>query len=372
MNKVLSFIKKETVLTVAGVLAFFSAFFVPLNAGYLTYLDFRVLTLLFSLMGVMAGFQDTGIFSRIGISMLKKTKGTRQLTAVLVFLCFFTSMAVTNDVSLLTFVPFTVLVLEIAGEKQLMIKVIVLQTIAANLGSMLTPVGNPQNLYLYSLSGMGAGQFMLTMLPYTLLSFLLLCLAVFLSPSSSIRLQRLAMDFGPLPGRAIAGYFVLFLLCLATVAHLLPCQAAFLAVLLYLACFHRKILKRIDYFLLLTFIFFFIFIGNMGEIPVIREGLERMIQGRELGISIAASQVISNVPAAILLAGFTDKYDALLAGVNLGGLGTLIASLASLISYKCYVKQPGSQKLSYLKYFTVMNLVFLAALYLEARIILVR
>lgn len=367
-GKILAFIKKETVLSIAGLLAIFSAFFVPPAFSYLPYLDFRVLALLFSLMGVMAGFQDTGIFSRLALSMLKETKGTRQLTAALVSLCFFSSMAVTNDVSLITFIPFTILVLKMAGEEKLMIRIIVLQTIAANLGSMLTPIGNPQNLYLHSLSGMSALQFAKTMTPYTVLSFLLLCLVIFLTPAANIHLENMAGELKPISKKEVAQYSILFLLCLATVVHLIPYPITFLAVLLVLGCLHRDILKKIDYFLLLTFIFFFIFIGNMGEIPAVRDGLQQVIWGRELELSVLASQVISNVPAAILLSGFTEDYASLLVGVNLGGLGTLIASLASLISYKYYVRQPGSKKLSYLIHFTAMNVLFLAVLYLAAKI----
>ena len=170
MDKISSFIKKDPVLLISGLLAVVSAFFVPPDVSYLSYIDFRVLALLFCLMCVMNGFQEIGLFQKLAVFILSRTKNTRQLTAVLVFLCFFLSMFITNDVSLITFVPFTVLILTITGQAKLMIYVIVLQTIAANLGSMLTPVGNPQNLYLYSLSGMRISLFLKTMLPYTLLS----------------------------------------------------------------------------------------------------------------------------------------------------------------------------------------------------------
>ena len=160
MDKISSFIKKDPVLLISGLLAVVSAFFVPPDVSYLSYIDFRVLALLFCLMCVMNGFQEIGLFQKLAVFILSRTKNTRQLTAVLVFLCFFLSMFITNDVSLITFVPFTVLILTITGQAKLMIYVIVLQTIAANLGSMLTPVGNPQNLYLYSLSGMRISLFL--------------------------------------------------------------------------------------------------------------------------------------------------------------------------------------------------------------------
>lgn len=315
MEKIRCIIKKDPVLIISGLLAVLSAFFIPPDAAYLSYIDFRVLALLYCLMCVMNGFQEIGLFQKLAVFILSRTKNTRQLTAVLVFLCFFLSMFITNDVSLITFVPFTILILTIIGQTKLMIYVIVLQTIAANLGSMLTPVGNPQNLYLYSLSGMDISLFLKTMLPYTLLSGLLLLLSLFLKPGEEVSLQAV---FG----------------------------------------------------LLFTFVFFFLFIGNMGRIPAIVNVLRSILTGHELFLPIAASQVISNVPAAIPLSGFTGNYLPLLAGVNIGGLGTLIASLASLISYKQYAGTANCRRGRYMLYFTVMNLIFLAALTALAAVLL--
>lgn len=362
MDKISSFIKKDPVLLISGLLAVVSAFFVPPDVSYLSYIDFRVLALLFCLMCVMNGFHEIGLFQKLAVFILSRTKNTRQLTAVLVFLCFFLSMFITNDVSLITFVPFTVLILTITGQAKLMIYVIVLQTIAANLGSMLTPVGNPQNLYLYSLSGMRISLFLKTMLPYTLLSGLLLFLSLFLKPGEKVSLQSVFTDTAPMERKPLLVYSLLFLLCLGCVLRLFPWQALLLILFAVLLPFNRRLLYKADYGLLFTFLFFFLFIGNMGRIPVIVDFLRSVLTGHELFLSIAASQVISNVPAAILLSGFTGNYLPLLAGVNIGGLGTLIASLASLISYKQYAKTAGCHKGSYLLRFTGLNLLFLAVL----------
>ena len=243
-----------------------------------------------------------------------------------------------------------------------MVFVIVLQTIAANLGSMLTPIGNPQNLYLYSLSGMSFSEFLGIMLPYTLLSALLLLLFLFLKPGEKVYVQEIFAETGPMRRRPLITYTLLFFLCLGCVLHLICWQAVLVIVTVVLLFTDRGLLRRADYGLLATFVFFFIFIGNMGRLPVIVDLLRTVLSGHELPVAILASQGISNVPAAILLSGFTKNYLPLLVGVNIGGLGTLIASLASLISYKQYAQTPGCEKGRYLSHFTGLNLVFLAAL----------
>lgn len=366
MQKIVAFIKKETVLVIATILAVISACFVTPSERYFEYIDWRVLGILLSLMIVMAGFQKSGLFDAIGIKLLERTKNTAQLVGVLVFLSFFSSMFITNDVALLTFVPFAVLTLQKCHQERLMVLVLVLQTIAANLGSMLTPIGNPQNLYLYNLAGMNMGEFVVLMLPYTVLSGALLFIILFVL---SARKQKISMEecsfikeeTGDSKRKNVV-YFVLFVLSLFVVARLLPYYIV-LALVLVVVCFmDRGVLKNVDYCLLLTFISFFIFTGNMGNIPTIRDTLQSLVAGRELGVGIISSQFISNVPAALLLSGFTDDYQALLLGVNLGGLGTLIASMASLISYKIYAHNYNKTKGIYLMWFTVANILFLAVL----------
>lgn len=375
--KITAFIKKETVLCVAVVLAAVSAFFVPPDREYLGYIDFRTLAILFCLMGVMAGLQKIGLFKEIARKLLGSVKGGRSLVLTLVLLCFFSSMLITNDVALITFVPFTFTVLELLGgeqKKRLLLPVVVMQTIAANLGSMLTPIGNPQNLYLYGKAGLSVGAFLGLMMPYTALSLVLLtawglfqgrvCSVDFqlgnvLGQEASDSQKDVKTEVYP-----VVMYLILFLFCLLAVGHILPWQAVFLVVVLVIFAADKQVLARIDYSLLLTFTGFFVFIGNVGRMPVFCDFLQDIITGREIYTSIIASQVISNVPAALLLSGFTDDFAGLVIGTNLGGLGTLIASMASLISYKYVAKAESGHRGAYIVLFTVANACFLAALVL--------
>lgn len=379
IRKIVNFAKKETVLFAAVLLAFGSMVCVPPDMQYLSYIDYRVLALLFCLMTVMEGFKSTGFFAAVAGKLLEKVKTFRQLYLVLVFLCFFTSMWITNDVALLTFVPFTVLVLRMTGLEQEMIPVIVLQTIAANLGSMTTPVGNPQNLYLYSISGMGIGAFLQIMGPLTLISAGLIFLICLIHKDFPIRQGMLGKE---IVGVRKAGenqvLAVLFFISLLSVFRILSWQLLLLIVLVSCIgikafCKEKYLPLEADFGLLLTFVAFFIFIGNMGRICAVREVLSQVLNGRELLISFLCSQMISNVPAAILLSGFTQEYRGLLQGVNIGGLGTLIASLASLISYKFFAAESEQTPAAgtrgrYMLTFTIWNvgmaLVLLAAAFL--------
>ncbi|MEQ2561834.1 SLC13 family permease [Ventrimonas sp. CLA-AP-H27] len=393
MKRLIAYFKKETVLCVAMLLGVVSMFLVHPDSQYPEYLDYRTLALLFSLMTIMEGFKQTGLFGEIAQVLLTRVHTFRQLYLVLVLLCFFCSMWITNDVSLLTFVPFTILVLELAGLQKEMIPVIVMQTIAANLGSMMTPVGNPQNLYLYSVSGMDMGQFLLIMAPLSVLSFLMILGACMLHKNFTLdaRCLKAGTTFSDtIPGMQKKGensrkdtrkqqnllLGVLFLISLLSVFRILSWPVLLLIVLAGCLCLnsvlHGNFLpKKVDYSLLLTFLAFFIFIGNMKRIDLVRDFLDQMLTGRELLVSFGCSQVISNVPAAILLSGFTDQYAALLRGVNIGGLGTLIASLASLISYKFFAEKQGQSpkcgtKQRYLLQFTLWNVGMAAALLLAA------
>ena len=372
MKKIISFMKKETVLTIATLLAVVSAFFVKPDRQYIGYIDFRTLGILFGLMVIMQGFQRTGSFDRIGKSLLQKTGKLWQLILVLVMLCFFFSMLITNDVSLLTFVPFSILVLKKCGQEQAMIPTVVLQTVAANLGSMLTPIGNPQNLYLYGLMDCSIPEFMGILLPYTVMTFVLLLLSLLCirgkGQEISCRMEEGTEIKQSRKCRNLI-YGLLFLLALLVVARILPYGVLVTAVFLYTVIFDREALKRADYALLVTFISFFVLIGNLGRISLIREALEHFVSGREILTGVLASQVISNVPAAVLLSGFTEDYRDLLVGVNLGGLGTLIASMASLISFKLYTGCYKENRGRYLRWFTLVNIIYLflllmAALYL--------
>ncbi len=378
MQKLKEFIKKEVVLCVAVILAVVSAFWIPPDAEYISYIDVHTLAILFCLMCVMAGFRHIGVFQWIAGKLLKRVRRAGDLVLLLVLLCFFFSMFITNDVALITFVPFTFVVGKMLGEdtyKKMILPTVVLQTIAANLGSMLTPIGNPQNLYLYGISGMGLGSFMKILLPYSALSLVLLVVCSIWFGRKLRQTETASEVTVPLnqeiqPGErklSLMIYVVLFLMCLLSVAHILPLPITFVAVVVGILVTEYRELAHIDYALLLTFVAFFIFIGNMGRIPAFAQLLERLIAGNEVVVSIVASQCISNVPAALLLSGFTADIPALLIGTNLGGLGTLIASMASLISYKYVAAEcaksdiPGG-KGRYFMLFTVSNICFLAIL----------
>ena len=366
--------KKEAVLTIAIILAIISAFFVHPDKEYIGYIDFRTLAILFCLMAVMAGLQQIGLFQYVAEKLLKRVRHIRGIVFILVMLCFFSSMFITNDVALITFVPFTFIVLRLTlgnHAEKLIVPVVVMQTIAANLGSMLTPIGNPQNLYLYGKTDMSFPEFMGFMLPCTLISFALLgvwCLLfkykgdkVFeLSLEGNVSLNSYKMQ--------LTVYVVLFLVCLLTVAHIVPYGITLLIVLVTVFFLDKGVLGKVDYALLFTFVGFFIFIGNMGRVPVFNAFIKEMIDGNEVLTSVIASQFMSNVPAALLLSGFTNQYELLILGTNLGGLGTLIASMASLISFKYIGKEYKHLRRKYLGYFTVANVLFLLVLLINVSI----
>lgn len=370
MKRLFRFFKKETVLCIAALLAVISMFFVPPSGDYIEYMDLRVLCLLFCLMLVVEGMQTIGVFSFLGQKLLCRAQNTRFIAFVLVWLCFSSSMFITNDVALITFVPFAVMILTMTEQNKLLIPVIVLQTIAANLGSMLTPIGNPQNLYLYSFFDISFWKFVLHMLPLTLASAFMLTLAVILIKNEPLTLpdNQNETRISSIPRLII--YSLLFLVCLLCVLRILPYPLMLTVVVLAVLISDKNLLIKADYFLLLTFICFFIFIGNMQNIPAVCNLLGRLISGRELLLGILLSQFISNVPSAILLSGFTTNYAALLYGVNIGGLGTLIASLASVISYRYYTAANRSDNRKYMLSFTIYNVIFLIILSVLAVLII--
>ena len=367
MKKVTAFLKKDPVLAAAWLLALVSAFFVPPDAGWAGYIDTRSLGILWALMVIVQGLQKEGVFERAGEALLNRAKTCDQLAFLLVFLCFFAAMLITNDVVLLTFVPFTILIYRECGLQRRILPVVVLQTIAANLGSMLTPIGNPQNLYLFGKMGLSVGAFTGIVWPYAAASAVMLAVVIWLLPGGREKLpprgetKRKAPDGNS--SLAIALYGVLFVIAVLAVLHVIPWTAAAGAVLVCVFAADRKVLLRADYALLFTFIGFFLFTGNMGRIGPVRDFLQRLVAGREIAAAVLASQAISNVPAALLLSGFAKDLPALLVGVNLGGLGTLIASMASLISWKAFTQAYPGRRGAYLRWFTLANVGFLAVLY---------
>lgn len=357
----LRFWRREPVLCIAAVCAAASVALNPPSADYLNYIDWRVLSLLFCLMAVVAGFQECGVFAVLAQRLLAGERRMRFVTLTLVLLPFFASMLVTNDVALITFVPFAVLVLGLIGRTERLIYIVVLQTIAANLGSMATPVGNPQNLYLYANYELAPGQFFAVMVPLTLVSLVCLVIAALCVRPEGIRVTFSEQAVIRSPGRLglMAG---LFLLCLLSVFRVLPYPALLAVVAAGMLIFDRPLFGKVDYGLLATFFCFFLFAGNVGACAPVREALTAVMEQNTALTSGVASQVISNVPAAVLLSNFTADWYGLLVGANIGGLGTPIASLASLISMKAYLKSPGARAGRYLLVFTLANLVALAIL----------
>lgn len=365
MKGVVKFFKKEAVLCISGILAAISCFIVPPSAKYAEYIDLRVLILLFCLMLVVAGIRQTGAFAVICEALLKKFRSIKAVGLVLVLLSFFMSMLLTNDVTLVTTVPFTLLMFErISGENKgrAQIVLLVLETAAANLGSMLTPMGNPQNLYLYSKFDLSISEFFGIIFPYSALSLIMLICSVFLF------LPKLETE-KPDGGAKIRERFklivfiILFVMNMLTILRVLDDKILLLIVAAAVLVMDRRLFLQADYSLLLTFVFFFVFVGNLGAIPALSDSLQNIFQGNEAGISVLLSQVISNVPAAILLSGLSDNAGALVIGTNLGGLGTLIASMASLITYKFYAGTKNSSPKKYILVFTLFNVCYLAALW---------
>ena len=356
-----AFARREAVLTISFCCALLSMLAVPPDAGYADYIDLRVLCLLFCLMAVVAGLQQCGLFALLAQRLLSGRRPLRVLYLVLVLLPFFTSMLVTNDVALLTFVPFSVLVLGHIGRPEALIRVVVLQTLAANLGSMATPVGNPQNLFLCSAFALPLGDFLSVVLPPALISLLALAAAALATRGGTVEISFPERARITQP-RLFALLCGLFALCLLSVVHVLHYLILTAIVALCLLLCARGLFRQVDYALLATFVCFFVFAGNVGRIEAVRAALESLMRAGAYGTSLLASQVISNVPAAVLLAGFTDNWRALLAGVNIGGLGTPIASLASLISLKLYLRAEHASLPRYLAVFTAANAAGLAVL----------
>lgn len=348
--------RKRAVFCAACLCALVSGIFVPPSRAYLSYIDWNTLFMLFALMTAVAGLEGCGVFKTLAFRLCAVVHTARALACVLVFLCFFTSMLITNDVALLAFVPFALLLfgMQEAVPSRVRALVVVLQTVAANTGSMLMPTGNPQNLFLYNNMGVPLADFVRVLLPYTLLCGLLLALALLFVPKTP--LVAFGSSHAEARGSRKILYAVLFGCCLLAVANVIPKGALALGVLAAALVFDRATLLRTDGFLLATFVAFFIFSGNLASVPAVTEFLQSSVRGHELAAGVAVSQVISNVPATLLLYPFVQDARRLLVGVNVGSMGTLVASLASLISFTLYVKSERHGGF-YLALFTLVNVV---------------
>lgn len=367
LNKAARFFKSQIVLCISFAAAIISMFIIPPDREYLKYIDFSVIIMLFCLMGVAAGLKNAGIFEKITNGLLKFAGNLRILSFILMNICFFSSMLVTNDVSLITFVPLTIMLYNGMGESKNCIITIIIQTAAANLGSMLTPVGNPQNLYLYTEYDLSIGFFLQTLLPIGVFSYILLSLLCLLVGNDKIKLKH--QNSEPLKYPNLIVMSALFIVCILTVLRLVP-HVVCLVIVCIGFLIEPKLFIKVDYALLLTFICFFVFVGNISRIEIVRDYLSGLMNGHELFVSAISSQIISNVPAAVMLSAFTDNARELLRGVNIGGLGTPVASLASLISYQLYAKSKGALKGKYMSVFLIINFAFLIILMLIARFVI--
>lgn len=342
VKRILQYFRRETVLSAALVCALLSFLLTPPSVIHLQGIDTTTLLMLFSLMTIVAGFRRMGALDAVSRKLTRRVTTLRGLSAVMVALCFALSMLVTNDVALLTLVPLTLLLFRAGGQKST-IWTVVLETVAANLGSMVTPIGNPQNLYLYTSGRLTALDFLTLLAPYAAVALALLLALCLLLPK-----ERVAVDTSARAPLAIA--------------KVLPAWALAAAVFLGTLALDRGTIRQVDYTLLATFVCFFVFVASVKACVPVRAWLETMMARSPMAVALLTSQVISNVPACLLLSPFTQDAKALALGVDLGGLGTLIASLASLISFRLYGAGEGAQKGRYFAVFTGVNVLFLAVM----------
>ena len=375
--------KKDPVLFISGILAIVSCFIVHPDSEYIGYVDFRVLAILFCMMLVVSELVLLGVFDSLTNKLLSKVHSARLVSLILVWLSFFLGMILTNDVTLVTLVPFAIALMKSFEDRKTLTFTLILMTVATNLGSMQTPIGNPQNIYLFTHYGMEIGRFTeygfslkkftLLMLPYSLCSLALVTAAVLLlcrDMKITHEPPKERKKISPVKVSVCIVLFILSLLVVLRVLHFLIALGVLIAVMLIM---DRKAFKGVDYTLLITFVFFFVFVGNMGRIDIVYRAISEIVGKSPVITAVAASQVISNVPAALLLSAFTDNGEALVIGTNLGGLGTLIASMASLITYKFHAALPKTKEksVSYIGAFTVISIIFLVIL-LGVRFILMR
>lgn len=354
------FVKKNVVMVIAMLAAAITCFLVPPDRAYLDYFDVKTLTCLFCVLAVVCALKNINFFYMLAKKIVRVFRNARMSILALVYITFIGSMLIANDMALLTFLPLGLFVLTSTGKGKYMAFTFIMQNIAANLGGMLTPFGNPQNLYLYTKFEIPNLEFMGIMAPPFVLSVVLItvCCMIFVKP------EPLELKDEPvyMPVGRTAVYLLLFVLAIAIVFRGIPYWIGLVVIPVVLLFMDRKALKMVDYPLLLTFVFFFIFSGNMARIPAVRSLFSMLLGKSTLLFSVLSCQIISNVPSAILLSQFTDNYRELLLGVNIGGVGTLIASLASLITFREYTQQNKGKSRYYIVMFSAFNFAFLLIL----------
>ena len=357
---ILNFFKSNIVMTVALLAAAVTSCLVPPDKNYIGYFDFKTLTCLFCVLAVVCALKNIRFFYILARKIVEVCGNIRSCVLMLVYITFIGSMLIANDMALLTFLPLGYYVLSATKQEKYMEVTFILQNIAANLGGMLTPFGNPQNLYLYSFFKIDNLEFMGIMAPCFVVAIILItvCCLVFIKPEK-VLLQKQRVN---LPPTKTVIYLILFIYSILIVFRSIPYWTGLIVIPLFLIFMDRDALKAVDYPLLLTFVFFFIFAGNMARIEVVRTAFSFLLSKSTLLFSVLSCQVISNVPSAVLLSQFTNNYADLLVGVNIGGAGTLIASLASLITFREYAKHNPSKFKHYILTFSLFNFGFLALL----------
>lgn len=360
MGKIISFVKTNVVMFIALIAAVTTMFFIPPNKEYLEYFDTKTLICLFTTLAVVCAFKNIDFFYILAQRIVRIFKTTRMCILALVYITFIGSMLLANDMALLTFLPLGYFVLHTTQKENYMAFTFIMQNIAANLGGCLTPFGNPQNLYLYSYFNISNSEFINIMLPTFIVSVLLITVCCLCVKSEPVKLMT---EEKTLSKKSIL-YGVLFALCILMIFRLIHPIACLVLIVAVLAFVDRKALKDVDYGLLFTFVFFFIFTGNVSRIDVISNFIKPLLEKNTLLFSSLSCQCISNVPSAILLSQFTSNYQDLLVGVNIGGAGTLIASLASLITFREYMKHNKGKAGKYIVMFSIFNFGFLGILFI--------
>ena len=357
---VITFVKKNMVLVIAAIAAIITSCIITPDAEYLDYFDFKTLTCLFLTLAVICALKNIRFFSIIAHKIIMMTGNLRWLALALVYITFIGSMLIANDMALITFLPLGYYALSETNNHKHMAYIFVLQNISANLGGMLTPFGNPQNLYLYSAFKIPTGEFMSIMLKPFLLAIAMLTIACFLLKSEKLVIGE--REWNKLNPKRVTLYLILFAYSIFIVFRVIPYWTGLILIPVVLFFVDKKALARVDYGLLFTFAFFFVFSGNMSRIDAVSNLIQGLLEKSTLLVSELSCQFISNVPSAILLSRFTENYQELLLGVNIGGTGTLIASLASLITFNNFkYMNPGHTK-EYISTFTILNVIFLGVM----------
>ncbi len=354
-KKLGDFLKQEAVLIISALLALLSTIAVPPDRLYRSYIDWHTLALLFSLMVVVSGLSEHQGLKAIAYRLIALTPHKRGRAFALVALSFFSSMLITNDVALITFVPLTIISFTAGEDRSYLLYTIILETVAANVGSALTPVGNPQNLFLYNHYNLDFLTMATAMAPYVGGGALLLLVLLAFIPKKREEGETAHPPQVDVDSREIMRYSALFVVAILAVFRVVPVFIALAAIILLS---EKRLLKSVDYSLLATFVALFVLVGNLGRLEMIEAIISAYLEGREFLLALILSQIVSNVPATLLLAQFSDNAIELLRGVNAGGCGTLIASMASVISFRFYVKSEPGRAFTYLLLFTLVNILF--------------